>query len=86
MALHNLPPSLPVEWKAAFKLPSADGMYESWIVIHPSNSSYHPLVVHKAFYYDEGESKGKFAYEHGTYCKDMPEAEKAFKERIKGWL
>ena len=85
MAMHTAPTSLPADWVASLKLPSSEGMYESWIVIHPSNSSYHPLVVHRAYYFDEGESKGQFAYEHGTYCKDLPEAQKAFTKRSEGW-
>jgi hypothetical protein len=83
MALHTMPESLPANWLASKKLPSADGMYESWIVLHPSNSSYHPFVIHKGYFIDEGEYKGKFEYQHGEYCATIEEAHKAFKERCK---
>jgi hypothetical protein len=58
-------------------------MYERWIVIHPSNSNYHPFVVHTAYYFDEGASKGHFAYEHGNYCVTLEEAHAAFAKRAK---
>lgn len=83
MALHTLPDALPSDWLASKKLPSADGMYESWIVLHPSNSSYHPFVVHKGYYIDEGAYKGKFEYQHGEYCKTLEEAQSRFETRLK---
>lgn len=83
MALHTMPKSLPADWLASHKLPSGDGMYESWIVIHPSNSSYHPFAVHLGYYIDEGAFKGKFEYQRGDYCTTLEEAQKKFKERTK---
>jgi hypothetical protein len=83
MAYHTSPASLPGNWFASHKLPSADGLYERWIVIHPSNSNYHPYAVHQACYYDEGVSKGNFAYERGDYCQTLEEAQKKFEARIK---
>ena len=83
MALHTSPATLPGDWLASRKLPSTEGMYERWIVIHPSKSSYHPFVVHQACYYDEGESKGQFAYERGDYCQTLDEAQKKFESRMK---
>jgi hypothetical protein len=79
--LHTLPAALPIEWLASKKLPSSNGCYETWIVIHPSNSNYHPYVVHKAWYVDEGEFAGTFAYGNGQYCKTLVEAHEYFKER-----
>jgi len=81
MSLHTLPASLPTDWLASQKLPSSDGSYEAWLVIHPSNSNYHPFVVHKAWYIDEGEYKGKMEYGYGSYCATLEEARKAFAER-----
>jgi len=81
MALHTLPASLPSDWLASKKLPSADGMYESWIVLHPSNSPYHPFVVHKGYYIDEGAYKGKFEYQHGEYCATLEEGHATFAKR-----
>jgi len=83
MALHSLPPSLPAEWVASRKLPSSDGNYESWIVIHPSNSNYHPFVVHLGYYIDEGDYKGQFEYQRGDYCQTLEEAYKKFETRMK---
>lgn len=83
MALHTMPESLPADWLASHKQRSADGMYESWIVLHPSNSTYHPFVVHLGYYIDEGAYKGKFEYQHGDYCVTLEEAQKKFKERCK---
>jgi hypothetical protein len=83
MAHHTSPATLPGDWIASHKLPSAEGLYERWIVIHPSNSNYHPYVVHRACYFDEGESKGKFAYECGDYCATIEEAYAAFAKRAK---
>jgi hypothetical protein len=81
MAFHTLPESLPSDWLASKKLPSANGMYESWIVMHPSNSSYHPYVVHLGYYIDEGQFKGKFEYQRGEYCATLEEAHTAFAKR-----
>lgn len=81
MSLHTLPDALPVDWLASRKLPSTDGLYESWIVVHPSQSNYHPFVVHLGYYIDEGAYKGKFEYQHGNYCKTLEEAMTAFGER-----
>ena len=82
MAKHTLPPSLPVDWLASRKLPSSEGSYESWMVLHPSNSSYHPYVVHLGYYVDEGDYKGQFAYQHGEYCVTLEEAQKKFEARV----
>ena len=80
MATHTMPKSLPSDWIASFKLPSSEGIYESWIVIHPSQSNYHPFCVHKAWYNDD---TNEFAYAHGIYCSTENEAKIAFNERIK---
>jgi len=79
--MHTLPAALPSDWLASRKLPSGDGSYESWIVVHPSQSDYHPFVVHLGYYIDEGAYKGKFEYQHGNYCRTLEEAMKAFGER-----
>ena len=83
MAMHTAPTNLPGDWLASRKLESTEGMYERWIVIHHSNSNYHPIVVHTAYYFDEGQMAGTFAYEHGEYCKTLEEAQEKFGARGK---
>ena len=78
MAYHTLPKKLPGDWLASFKLPSRDGVYEQFLVVHPANSTYDPFVVHTATYYDEGENKGKWAYSSGTYCRTLERAQVVF--------
>lgn len=82
MALHTMPESLPADWIASKKLPSSEGSYEAWNVVHPTQGGYHPFVLHRAWYIDEGESKGTFSYAYGVYCKTLEEAMKAFEEKI----
>jgi hypothetical protein len=80
MAYHTTPESLPSEWIASYKLPSCEGMYETWIVIRPSNSTYHPFVVHKGWWNDDSK---EWAYAYGVYCVTLEEAQAKFKERCK---
>ena len=88
MAYHTLPKKLPGDWLASFKLPSRDGVYEQFLVIHPANSTYDPFVVHTATYYDEGENKGDWAYSSGTYVRTLERAQvvwlKAVASRVSG--
>lgn len=83
MSKHTLPATLPADWFASFKLPSSDGCYESFKVIHPANGA-HPFVIHTAFYVDDAENPedNKWCYQWGTYCKTLEEAQIAFKKAI----
>ena len=86
MAMHTLPKKLPGDWLAAFKLPSTDGVYERFIVIHPSTSLRDPFVVHIAGYVDEGEYKGQWSYSSGTYCRTMDEAQVEWLKKVKWYM
>jgi hypothetical protein len=81
MSKHTLPATLPADWFASFGLPSSDGCYESFVVIHPSNSDYHPFVVHTASWVDDCE-KPFWVYRNGTYCRTLEEAKSNFKVAI----
>lgn len=78
---HTCPETLPGDWLASFKMPSADGIYESFTVIKSNGSTnFHPFVVHIASYKDEGTGQGWF-YHHGDYCLTRAEANRIFHQR-----
>jgi len=83
MATHTLPSTLPGDWLASFKMPSREGCYETFIVIRPikSKGSYDKFMVHNAFYMDEGENKGEWAYTSGDYVKTLESATARFVKR-----
>lgn len=84
---HTLPKNLPGDWLAAFKMPSQDGLYERFIVIHPADG-YDPFVVHMAHFNDENGPDAGWSYAHGTYCRTLERAQivwvKTVCERIDG--
>ena len=88
MAMHKTPKKLPGDWFASFKLPSRDGVYQQYLVIHSANSTYDPFVVHTAHYVDEGENKGEWVYASGTYVRTLERAQvvwlKAVASRVEG--
>lgn len=86
MAMHTLPKKLPGDWKAAFKLPSRDGVYERFIVLHPSNSDYDKFVVHTAAFFDEGENKGEWSYSCGTYCRTLERAQVVWLKAVASYV
>jgi hypothetical protein len=86
MAMHKTPKMLPGDWFASFKLPSRDGLYERFIVIHSADSAYDPFVVHTAAYYDEGEFKGQWVYSSGTYCRTLDRAQVVWMKAIRGYV
>lgn len=85
MAMHTLPKKLPGDWKAAFKLPSRDGVYERFIVIHPG-STHDPFVVHTAAFHDEGDNKGEWSYSTGTYCRTLERAQVVWLKMVASYV
>ena len=70
--IHTLPPTLPGDWLAAVRHPSpGHGIYQSYTVLHYSESGSGELVVHCACWNDEGlimPGIPGWDYGHGDYC------------------
>lgn len=83
MSMHTNPATLPGDWNASRALTPSDGLYNRWIVVHPSNSSYTPFVVHVAHWDDD---RNEWCYQYGDYCKTRGDAMTAFHKRVEKYL
>jgi hypothetical protein len=78
MSLHSYPSTIPGDWIANKRIPSGDGCYCSWKVVHPVSGA-HPFCLHTAWYVDEeGSDAGTFQYGNGKYFRTEAEAVDAF--------
>ena len=63
--LHTHPAVLPETWLASKPLPTSDGSYNSFIVLHKVEGD-HPYATHMAYFIDD--QPGNYGTNHWEYC------------------